>query len=63
MCVVYIFSKYAQVVSLKDKIGITITNAFQNILDEFARKPNKMWVRKSSEFYNRSMKFWLQDNY
>ena len=26
------------------------------------RKPNKMWVNKGSEFYNRSMKSRLQDN-
>ena len=26
------------------------------------RKPNKIWVYKESEFYNRSMKSWLQDN-
>ena len=34
----------------------------QNILDESNRKPNKIWVDKGSEFYNRSMKSWLQDN-
>ena len=38
------------------KKGITITNAFQNILDESNRKPNKIWVDEGSEFYNRSMK-------
>ena len=26
------------------------------------RKPNKIQVDKGSEFYNRSMKLWLQDN-
>ena len=30
LCVIDIFSKYARVISLKDKKGITITNAFQN---------------------------------
>ena len=25
-------------------------------------KPNKIWLDKGSEFYNRSMKYWLQDN-
>ena len=38
------------------KKGITITNAFQNILDESNRKPNKIWVDEGSDFYNRSMK-------
>ena len=32
-CTIDIFSKYAWVVPLKDKKGITIVNAFQSILD------------------------------
>ena len=62
MCVIDIFSKYAWVVPLKDKKGITITNAFQKILDGSNRKPNKIWVDKGSEFYNSSFKKWLKDN-
>ena len=31
-------------------------------LDTSGRKPNKIWIDKGSEFYNRSMKSWLQDN-
>ena len=54
--------KYAWVVPLKDKNDMTITKAFQNILGESNRKPNKIWVDKGSKFYNRSMKSWLQDN-
>ena len=27
------------------------------------RKPNKIWVDKSSEFYNNPFKKWLQDNH
>ena len=34
LCVININSKYAWFIPLKDKKGITITNAFQNILDE-----------------------------
>ena len=30
------------------------------ILDESNRKPNKIWVDKGIEFYNRSMKLWLE---
>ena len=29
---------------------------------ESNRKPNKIWVDKGSEFHNKSMKPWLQDN-
>ena len=34
LCVININSKYAWVIPLKDKKGITITNVFQKILDE-----------------------------
>ena len=37
--VINIHSKYAWVISLKDKEGITNANAFQTILDESNRKP------------------------
>ena len=47
---------------MKDKKGITITNVFQEILDESGHKPNKIWKDKDSEFYNRSMKSWFYDN-
>ena len=46
LCVIYIFSKYAWVVPLKDKKGVSIVNAFQKILDDSKRKPNKIWVDK-----------------
>ena len=46
LCVVYIFSKYAWVVPLKDKKGITITNTFQEILAETNCKRNKYgWIK------------------
>ena len=48
------YSKYVQVIPLKDKKGITIT-------DESYRKPNKIWVDKGNKFYNQSMKSWLQN--
>ena len=48
--------------SFKRQKGITITNAFQKILDESNCKPNKISVDKSSEFYNRSTKSWLGKN-
>ena len=58
--VIDIYSKYAWVIPLKNKKGITIINAFQKILKEPNRKPSKIWVDKGSEFYNRSMKSWLE---
>ena len=54
--VIDIYSKYAWVIPLKVKKGITITNNFQKILNESNRKQNKIWLDKGSEFYYRSMK-------
>ena len=62
LCIIDIFSKYAWVIPLKDKKGISIVNAFQKKLNESNRKPNKIWVDKGSEFYNNSFKKWLKDN-
>ena len=62
LCVINIHSKYAWVIPLKDKKRISITNDFQKILDDSKRKPNKIWADKNSEFYNRSMKSWLEKN-
>ena len=62
LCVFDVFSKYAWLIPVKDKKGITITKAFQKILKESNRKLNKIWVDKSSEFYNRLTKSWLEKN-
>ena len=51
LCVIDIFSKYAWVVPLKDKKGVSIVKAFQKILDDSKRKPNKIWVDKGGEFF------------
>ena len=50
LCAIDLFSKYAFAVPLKDKKGNTIVNAFQSILDNSKRKPNKIWVDQGSEF-------------
>ena len=64
LCVIDIFSKYAWVIPLKGKKGITITNAFQLLMipDGSNCKANKIWVDKGSEFCNRSMKSFLQND-
>ena len=62
MCVIDIFSKFGWVVPLKDKKGVSIVDAFQKILNDSNRKPNKIWVDKVSKFYNNSFKKWLKDN-
>ena len=60
LCVIDIYSKYAWVAPLKDKKVVSIANAFQSILKKSNRKPNKICVDKGGEFYNRSMKSWLE---
>ena len=47
----------------KTKKGITITNGFQKILKESNHKPNKIWVDKGSQFYDRSMKSWIKNKW
>ena len=41
LCVTDIYSKYVRVIPLKDNKGMTITNAFQKILNESNWKPKK----------------------
>ena len=40
---------------LKDKNGITTTNAFQKYWHRSSRKPSKIWVDEGSAFYNEVM--------
>ena len=61
LCVIDFFSGHTYVIPLKVKKGITITNAFQKVLDESNRKANKICVDKGSEFYNRLMKPWYRN--
>ena len=57
------FSKYAWVVSVKDKKGTSIVDAFKKIISEKSkadskgqRKPNKIWV----DYENLLKIFWKQ---
>ena len=47
---------------MKDKKGFIIVDAFQKILDDSGRKPNKIWVDKGRGFYNNSLRKWLKNN-
>ena len=64
------FSKYAWVLPLKGKRGISMVNAFQKIISKVGKaesegqcKPNKIWVDQSGEFYNKLFKRFLKINY
>ena len=59
LCAIDLFSKYAWVVPIKDKKGTSIVNAFQKIISK-ERKPNKILVDQSCEFYNKYFKDFLK---
>ena len=61
LCAIDLYRKYAFVVPLKDKKGISIVNAFNKIIKQSNRKPNKIWVDQGGEFYNRVFTKWLSD--
>ena len=56
------YSKYAFVIPLKDKKGISIVNAFDKIIKQSNGKPNKIWIDQGGEFYNNVFKKCLSDN-
>ena len=64
LCTIDLFSRYAWVVPLKDKKGVSTVNAFEKILSDSnsseakskGRKASKIWVDQGSEFYNNSFK-------
>ena len=53
LCVIDLFSKYEWVITLKDIKRRSMVNEFQKIISK-RRKPNKIWVDQSGEFYNNS---------
>ena len=62
LCAIDLYSKYAFVIPLKDKKGISIVNAFNKIIRQSNRKQNKIWADEGGEFYNNVFKKWLPDN-
>ena len=44
------------------KIKSDYLTAFQSILENSKRKPNKIWTNQGSEFYNTHFKKWFKDN-
>ena len=62
LCAIDLYSKYAFVIPLKDKKGISIVNTFNKIIKQSNRKPNKIWVYQGGEFYINVFEKWLSDN-
>ena len=53
LTVIDVFSKYGWIEPLKNKTGIEVASALKRIFKE--RKPEKLWVDKGKEFYNRDV--------
>ena len=68
LTVIDIFTKYAWANPLKNKSGLSITNGFKIVLSEHPqggsepRKPEKLWVDRGSEFYNKTFKSLLKEH-
>ena len=62
LCAIDLYSKYTFIIPLKDKKGISIVNAFNKIIKQSNRKPNKVWVDEGGEFYNSVFEKWLSDH-
>ena len=62
LCAIDLFSKYVWVVTIKDKKGTSIVNAFKKLLSDSNRKPNKAWVHQGSEFCSNTFKLFLKLN-
>ena len=62
LCAIDLYSRYAFIIPLKDKKGISIVNAFNKIIKQSERKPTKIWVDQGGEFYNNVFEKWLSDN-
>ena len=61
-CVIDVFTKYACVKHLKDKITKPVFNGFSKIVNESKSQPNKLWIDQVKEFCNNFMEKWLDGN-
>ena len=46
-------TKFAWVIPLKDKSGKSATTAFKKLIEKEKRKPQKVWIDRGEEFYNK----------
>lgn len=62
LCIIDVFSKFAWCVPLKNKTGTSILKAVKDVVSESQRSPEKIWVDRGSEFYNKDFKRWAESN-
>ena len=60
LCIIDVFSKFAWCVPLKNKTGETILTELLKVIKDSGREPEKIWVDKGSEFYNKNFKAWAK---
>ena len=60
LCVIYVFSKFAWSIPLKNKTAASILNAVKSIVESSGRTPEKIWVDRGSEFYNKDFEKWIK---
>jgi len=48
---IYVFSKYGWMLPLKDKTEVSVAKALKEVFKQ--RKPEKLWIDKGKEFYNK----------
>ena len=54
LAIIDVFSKYGWLIPLKDKTGKSVASALKTIFKE--RKPEKLWLDKGEEYYNKYVK-------
>ena len=55
-------TKSAWAVPLKNKTASTVFSEFKKIISESKRSPERIWLDKGSEFYNKDFKKWAKSN-
>ena len=61
LTVVDVLSKYAWVQPLKAKTGVALVHAFDKIVTQGRRRPNRLQMDRGKEFYNRTFQRWLDE--
>ena len=61
LTVLDVLSEYAWVQPLKDKTGVALVHAFEKILKQGRRQPNRLQTDRGKEFYNRTFQRWLDE--
>ena len=61
LTVLDVLSKYAWVQPLKAKTGVALVHAFEKILKQGRRQPNRLQTDRGKEFYNQTFQRWLEE--